>query len=74
MTKIDINGNTVSKNREKLIDEIKTFSPCKFEVQQWGRIRVYDDSSEFNPNVITFFADDEPEITDWLINNAEELT
>ena len=68
MTQIDINGNTISKNRGKLIKQIKSLNPCKYEVQDWGRIRVYSGSG-----IITFFADEEPKITGWLIENGEEI-
>mgnify|MGYP005838693759 CR=1 FL=1 len=67
MTQIDINGNTISKNRGKLIKQIKSLNPCKYEVQAWGRIRVY------GSGIITFFADEEPKITGWIIENGLEL-
>ena len=70
MIKLDKNGNTVSKNRQGLTEKIKSIQNVEFEIQQWGRIWIALDSGER----ITFFADEEPKLIEWLLVNGKEKT
>ena len=70
MTMLDINGNAVSKNRQGLTAKIKSIPNVEFEVQQWGRIWITLKTGER----ITFFADEEPKLIDWLVVNGKETT
>tara|TARA_Y100000593_G_scaffold11215_1_gene19983 strand:+ start:1042 stop:1290 length:249 start_codon:yes stop_codon:yes gene_type:complete len=70
MTQLDINGNTNNKSRSHLTAKVKNLpKPVRFEVQQWGRIWIKLPDG----GTITFFADEEPKLLAWVLDNGEEV-
>lgn len=62
MTKLDINGNTVTKNRDYLLKVIRNMKNPVYEIDSAGRYMVEcgDGGS------VRFFGSDEPRLVDYL--------
>jgi DNA-binding transcriptional regulator/RsmH inhibitor MraZ len=66
MTRMDMNGNTTSKSRKGLTLLVKQADV--YTTDSAGRIMVEDSRG----GMIVFFAQDEPSLTRWVVNNLEK--
>ena len=65
MTRMDINGNSISKSRRSLAPLVKRAKT--YTTDSAGRIMVDDDKGGY----VVFFQDDEPELAAWVVEHLE---
>lgn len=64
MTKLDINGNTVSRNRRYLISVLGNLTAPNIEIDSVGRVMVKTGDG----GMIVFFKEEEPRIFNGLVS------